>query len=706
MSILPRTFRTIAFVLALSQVAVASPSGVVTREPSSIPWFISDPVMVERSIEDVYRIHRPRHGTGSSMVWTELPLSVGGKSVLRFSVDIRTALIDGGAVFAMNALEDGDSVSFVTLAGREPDGTTPWTTYTLEMTPPAGADQLRAFFWLHGEGEAWFRNPTLTIDGRLLTASAGDEPRVEAASGVSTALATPGRAAHLAFAMRVWGFAKYHNPAYTMFARDADKDFFDLVNAILADASDDPAGAALQWLDALPDREPEAMAVGPAAPGDTTVDWIEGDTDTRVRLRQRLRGDAFNQIRRAVQGQVSLSPDSGEPVFERERSDIVDPQDVGYRLLAVARAWNAIQYWYAYRAELGVAWDDILESAVRNTLHATNARDAALALQRMLAIIPDSHVVLEHPALSKERACRVPVALRIVDDLPVVLRSITPLLRPGDRIEKIAGRPVRGLIDGLVHRLAASTPQARRVAIADALVESPCGARIDIGFERDGEHHSKAIPVDRVRLPNTPDLPAWTRHGDSIHVNVAELRAADVADVVKAASSADGLVIDLRGYPRDMLVQALGGHLVATPTPLARFKQAGLGRPGEFRRTATTAIEPSRPLVDLPVAILIDETTISRGEYHAMAFRHARRAVTIGQRTAGANGDVSSLPLPDGGVVRFTGVRVTHPDGSALQAVGLPPDIEVDVTRPDIARGRDPVLRRGLDWVASQRANR
>ena len=68
----------------------------------------------------------------------------------------------------------------------------------------------------------------------------------------------------------------------------------------------------------------------------------------------------------------------------------------------------------------------------------------------------------------------------------------------------------------------------------------------------------------------------------------------------------------------------------------------------------------------------------------------------VGTPTAGANGDVTSILLPGGLEVRFTGHDVRFPDGRQLQRTGIQPDVRVAPTLRGIRAGRDEVLEAGL----------
>jgi C-terminal processing protease CtpA/Prc len=57
-------------------------------------------------------------------------------------------------------------------------------------------------------------------------------------------------------------------------------------------------------------------------------------------------------------------------------------------------------------------------------------------------------------------------------------------------------------------------------------------------------------------------------------------------------------------------------------------------------------LTPQQPHYGGKVVILVDEVTQSSAEYHASAFRAAPGAIVIGSTTAGADGNVSMVPLP------------------------------------------------------------
>jgi C-terminal processing protease CtpA/Prc len=90
--------------------------------------------------------------------------------------------------------------------------------------------------------------------------------------------------------------------------------------------------------------------------------------------------------------------------------------------------------------------------------------------------------------------------------------------------------------------------------------------------------------------------------------------------------------------------------------------------------------------------VLVDETSQSQAEYTAMAFRTAPGALVVGSTTAGADGNVSPVPLPGGLRAMISGIGVFYPDKRPTQQVGIVPDLEVRPTIAGIRAGRDEVL--------------
>jgi C-terminal processing protease CtpA/Prc len=146
-------------------------------------------------------------------------------------------------------------------------------------------------------------------------------------------------------------------------------------------------------------------------------------------------------------------------------------------------------------------------------------------------------------------------------------------------------------------------------------------------------------------------------------------------------------------------VFSLGTRLVDKASPFARFTRGELANPGAFRWTPPISLQPAEPRYTGQIVILIDEVSQSQSEYTTMAFRAATGAKVVGSTTAGADGNVSPVPLPGGLRSMISGIGVFYPDKKPTQRIGIIPDVEAKPTIPGIRAGRDEVLEVGIRQI-------
>ena len=155
-------------------------------------------------------------------------------------------------------------------------------------------------------------------------------------------------------------------------------------------------------------------------------------------------------------------------------------------------------------------------------------------------------------------------------------------------------------------------------------------------------------------------------------------------------------IIDIRNYPSAFMPFDLGSLLVDHPSEFVRFTHGDIANPGAFHWGEPLTIDPKQPHYSGKVVILIDEITQSQAEYTTMALRTAPGAKVIGSTTAGADGNVSEIPLPGGTNSMISGLGVFYPDKKPTQRVGIVPDIVVTPTVEGVRDGRDEVLEVAL----------
>ena len=181
------------------------------------------------------------------------------------------------------------------------------------------------------------------------------------------------------------------------------------------------------------------------------------------------------------------------------------------------------------------------------------------------------------------------------------------------------------------------------------------------------------------------------------------MKEAECTHYIEEAAGTKGLIIDIRNYPSEFVVFALGAHLVEKETEFVRFTEGDLVNPGAFHWTKPLSLSPERPQYAEKIVILVDESSMSQAEYTSMAFRSAHGAIVIGSTTSGADGNVSPFALPGGLHTMISGIGVFYPDKTATQRIGIKPSIEARPTVAGIRAGRDEVLEEALRQILGRR---
>jgi carboxyl-terminal processing protease len=244
----------------------------------------------------------------------------------------------------------------------------------------------------------------------------------------------------------------------------------------------------------------------------------------------------------------------------------------------------------------------------------------------------------------------------------------------------------------------------RRVA---NLLSGPAGSRVSLRF-LDGKDRPREVMLRRDR-PARPAVQALMLPPVVPEVRVSRLGDVGIiafnffllqpvlGEVQKAIqgfrrSNAKGLVLDLRGNPGGFGGMAIpvAAHLVAKKTHLGTI---------QFRDFANKLIaEPSlgmKPFLG-KVVILTDEGSASTSEILAAGLQEAKRAIVVGEGTAGAALGSTIESLPGGAVIQIPVAGFKTPKGVAIEGRGVQPDRRVIETRAALLARQDPALEEAV----------
>lgn len=644
----------------------------------------------------------------TASIWMDLPIRVAGKRV-ELRGWARADQVDEGRVGLFLRVADG-AKTYAKKARYARNGRAGWQ--ELRIRVPLDADGRKLFLGasLEGVGKAWVDDLELLVDGRPL-ADAPPRPELVTAyetdhefdggSGIALDAVSPAQADHLVRLAKVWGFLKAHHPGMRSGQIHADYALFRVVPDVLA-ASDSAAADAviLGWIDRMgpvPACDPCAEPTRDAHLS-PPLDWMQGPGALDLRLREihaaRPADRRHYLVSMAMAGNIGLP---GEPAYAE-----LEELDSGYRLLSVFRFWNVIEWWFPYRDLVVGDRDEVLRRGIVGVVAAEDRTGVAEALLRMHVAVADTHSNLwgwldHRPPIAD---CMLEAEFRFIGDALVVWKPGAGLAR-GDVVEAIDGVAVGDLVDDWAPLYAASNEPTRMRDIGRNMMRGPCGAGTVTVAAEGGPRDVTVERAERRMFGFTHDRPGDTFQmldDDVAYLKLSSVRLADIGSYLDRAEGTRGWVLDLRNYPSDFVLYALGQHMVDDKTPFARFTTPDMRNPGAFRWGKAAELKPAKPRYEGRVAVLVDEVTQSSAEFHAMAFRAAGARV-FGSTTAGADGNVSRIPLPGGTRSMISGIGVFYPDRTPTQQIGIVPDVEVIPTVAGIAAGRDEVLDAALEWI-------
>ncbi len=672
-----------------------------------------------------------------SVITATIPIDFVGKTI-EWRGFIKAGNVNG--FVALWLREDGDdgTVEFASLQGLNLHGTMDWTDYSISVSWRPEGKKLYFGFLLSGTGTGWVDDLSLLVDGKPVALAEerrdgvlGTDREFDGGSLINVTSLSNIQVKNLSTLAKVWGFLKYHHPAITSGGHHWDYELFRIIPRVL-NASDQAAANAsiLNWIAGLGGVE-ECMICARLSTRDLylapDLDWIYDESRLGADLSRILQNIYRNRDLAAEQFYVSLTPNVLNPIFENElRYDGLQSLDSGYRLLSLFRYWNMVQYFYPNRdimaddpAGSPDYWNNVLEEFIPRIGLAADSLTFKQELIKFIAKINDTHANLwssidARPPMGK---CLLPVAVRFVEGRPIVYKllsskdggSIETSLRVGDLIEKLDGVPVEDLINQWRPFYADSNEAARMRDIGDSLTMGNCGAA-SVAIQRGDEHMSLTsdrVSIDTVNLAEAGyhDKPgsAFQMISDEIaYLKISSARTEETPNYIQAAAGTKGLILDLRNYPSDFVLFELGSHLVSEQTAFVQFTGGNITNPGAFYWQTTNSLTPQQPLYSGKVVILVDEVTQSSAEYHAMAFQSVPGALVIGSTTAGADGNVSRVPLPGGLHSFISGIGIFYPDKRPTQRIGIVPDIEVKPTIEGIRAGRDELIERAVQVLLAK----
>ena len=514
---------------------------------------------------------------------------------------------------------------------------------------------------------------------------------------------------------QIWGFLKYHHPAVASGNYNWDYELFRILSKIQAAGNKtEKQDLLISWIDSLGTFKQQKYVGQKSAriAVEPDLEWIKSG-DFNQQLKSRLIA-IKNAERIGTHFYIGNFPESGNPEFKNENPyPSMNYPDAGFRLLALFRYWNMIQYYFPYKPLIDGNWNEVLTEFIPVFIDAANEIQYKLAALKLIARINDTHGGLNgDPVVEKyfgERNAALEISF--IENKAVVTGYYDKTLgqqtglKNGDILEKINGRPLQSIITSLLPVTPASNYPTQLRQISGKLLRTN-DSLITVDYKRGqkpGKTIVKTYDQNGLRIPRRnqrPDTCFRLIRPDISYLYPGSIKNNYLPEITPQILKTKGLIIDLRSYPSDNLINTFANTLMPSSREFAKFSEPKVNEPGTFE-----FLNPEITGKDNPdyfkgqVVILINEITQSSAEYTTMAFRTAPKVKVIGSTTAGADGDTSPIILPGDIITHISGLGVYYPDGKQTQRIGILPDIQVRPTIRAIAENRDELIEKAIEII-------
>lgn len=398
-------------------------------------------------------------------------------------------------------------------------------------------------------------------------------------------------------------------------------------------------------------------------------------------------------------------------------------------------AWTIIQRTHWDTTYNGVNWQQVRTDLRPKAAAARTRGELRAVLSEMVARLKQSHFALipqevsdaaPTTSASNRSGGSLGFDVRLLNNVMVVSRvdtggpAWTSGVRTGWVLDAIGGC-------ALAPRLAALPVHTdKRVTSLDAYrvaMQSLAGAEGDTAHLRflDGSNAPRQLNIVQGVLPGTVtkfgNLPAlsaqleWMRvkqGGKTIGVirfNIwMPVLSAQFDVAMDSLRGSDAIVLDVRGNFGGVggMSTGIAGHFLDTAVAIGTMHTRGgtthfLANP----RRVDTRQQRVQPFSG-PLAIVVDELSVSTTEIFAGGLKDVGRATVIGTQSAGQALPATPERLLNGDILYHAIADFISPTGKPVEGDGVIPTRVTPLDRESLVKGRDPALLAAITWAAQQ----
>lgn len=399
-------------------------------------------------------------------------------------------------------------------------------------------------------------------------------------------------------------------------------------------------------------------------------------------------------------------PKSETSSFTRLKSEIdstiIDNEfNTHANLAGVVVAWNVLQHFFPYFDVIDTDWNKVLGETLESALENKQKQDYYVTMSQMFATLDDGHGIV-----SGEKMYNSFIRTEFVENKIVITASNDSLLKKGDIIKKIDGKSAMAEL-GEKEKMISGSPQLRRHRALNIWGGKFNSGDIELLIERDGKEQNVTVRSSRIGNMFFNGVNDHKYRSETIveiepgiyYINMSNCTENQFNKKIDELANAKAVIYDQRGGGRLDFFHVIS-HLVEEPVNSAWWNVPQTIYPDRKEVVFDKSnwdVKPKQPLFKSKTIIINVPSVVSAGETMMGIIDNYNLATTVGETTAGCNGNINIIKLPYGYTALFTGMKVLKHDGSQLYIEGFKPDYPVTKTIQAIKDGRDEYLEKALE---------
>lgn len=254
----------------------------------------------------------------------------------------------------------------------------------------------------------------------------------------------------LATTAKIWGFLKYYHPEIADGKFNWDEQLFETLPKVNSATNKKQLSQVyLDWIESLgqvkPCKKCKLKKDVEYFDKNFNLNWINNDQQFTTELSEKLKYIKDNR-HQGEKHYVSTSKKIGKGkvlITNEIEYKNFDWENENLRLLTLFRYWNIVEYFFPYKYQTDIKWNEVLYKMIPEFLNPKSETDFHLAMLELVVRIDDSHVRLNtQKTYSFFGHYYLPVEFKLIDNKAVVTKfyndSLARLndLKIGDLITK------------------------------------------------------------------------------------------------------------------------------------------------------------------------------------------------------------------------------------------------------------------------------